>query len=205
MKEVKNCLREGSKFIVYFEKKEDGRLFCEKILGGLAWPTPTSMGYYCIFGELPGTKPRYKRLVLLAEDEADLPNELYENLCKDAKKLLCWNFFVDLSEPNRDFYQSFRRYVGKQDLGRIRLQQAYLSHHPGLCATQEWAKDDALSIDKDTVLGSQLSRMTKADQAESEKGRFYAVSALAHIIGEFERSRTAGGGLKDVKTAKYAW
>ena len=127
MKEVKHTLREGSKLVVYFEKKGDSRLFCEKILGGLAWPTPTSTGYYCILGELPGTKPRYKRLVLLAEAEADLPNELYENLCEHAKKLLCWSFFTDLSEPNRDFYQSFRRYVERKDLSRIRVAQSYLT------------------------------------------------------------------------------
>ena len=203
MKEVKHCLREGSKIAVYFEKKEDGRLFCEKILGGLSWPTPNSTGYYCIFGELPGTKPRYKRLVFLAEAEADLPNELYESLCKDAKKLLCWNFFTDLSEPSRDFYQIFRRYVERQDLSRIKLQQAFLSYHPGLCAIQEWAKDDALVIDKHTVLGSQLSKMTKLDQAESEKEKFYAASALSHIMGEFEKSRSTG--VRRVVPSKHVW
>lgn len=204
MKEVRHCLREGSKLVVYFEK-ENGRLFCEKILGGLSWPTPTSTGYYCIFGELPGTKPRYKRLVFLAEAEAELPNDLYENLCEHAKKLLCWNFFADLSEPNRDFYQSFRRYVERKDLSRIRVQQSYLTWYPALLAVQEWAKDDALDIDKGSILAGQLGKMEKADQGESGKGAFYAVSALGHIVSEYEMSRTTGGGLRKVVPAKYVW
>jgi hypothetical protein len=188
MKNIKEARREGSHIVVYFEDGEKEAVLCESVRGGLAWPetieTPT---YYCVFGQSPmPNKNGKKPLRFLIEAQEELPDNLYEKLILDSRRLLCWEYFVDLvNENNLDFYRGFNRFMKKRDLNRIDLHRASVSNFTaGLLVIKDWISNEALDIPGDSILGQQLGNIRKADQGQESMN--YAVNCLRFVIGSFE-------------------
>ena len=121
--------------------------------------------------------------MLLAEHEADLPRDLFNQLREDARKLFCNQFYTEINEANFEYYNQFIRFMGQ----RIILDQPdILDWQVGVLRIRENSKADALIIPKDTILHRQLSKMTRKDQHDSKRQTFYAAGALCNCIGSFD-------------------
>ena len=136
---------------------------------------------------MPNKKGK-KPVKFLSEAQDELPDNLYEKLILDSRRLLCWEYFVDsANENNVDFYERFIRFMKKRDLDRIRLRPAGISNFTaGLLAIKDWISNEALEIPGDSILGQQLGNIRKADQGSESMN--YAVNCLRFVIGSFEVS-----------------
>lgn len=155
---------------------------------GISWPGMDSPGYCCIFGlkddrTFMGNKP----LVLLDEFEKSILDEFFERLVIRTRKNMCAMTLANL-ENYPIFEDSLRRFVDK------RKMEAHLPYdssefenlnHATVLINQK-LHEGSLIIPKDTILGRQLGSITPDDVREKPEERFYAVMALARVIGSFE-------------------
>jgi len=127
-----------------------------------------------------------KPLRFLIEAQEQLPDNLYEKLIRDSRRLLCWEYFADFShEKNLDFYQGFDDFMAKRDLKRINLHPAVSGYTAGLLRIRDWVSNDALlDIPEDSILGQQLGGIRKTNQEKNSEN--FAVTALRNLIGGFD-------------------
>jgi hypothetical protein len=189
MEEIKEVMRIGeSELIVFPEDENKGSITCDVIRGGIAWPSLTSPAYFCLIGRRGHFNPNFKSpLILLKEYEADLLGDLLIQLHEDARKSFCLKFYAEVKEGHYAFCDQFCKYMEK-----LRSQIELLSPDipdwtASILQIQKYVKDSALSIPKETILHSQLGKMTGGDdEKDSQKAEFYAVNALRCVIGSFE-------------------
>jgi hypothetical protein len=180
------AMREGSHIHIYCEGEKKHSFLVESVRGGLSWPeTLETPAYYCIFGQAPVPNKKGKKpLRLLIEAQDELPDNLYEKLIRDSRRLLCWEYFADFShEKNLDFYQGFDDFMAKRDLNRINLQPSVSGYTAGLLKIRDWINKEALDIPGDSILGQQLGDIRKA--GEGRESTNYAVNALRCVIDGF--------------------
>jgi len=190
MKKIESCHRDGPYIVTKFEGEK--KVFhLDRTVGGVSWPTADSPGYYCILGRDPGLHEKIKkRLILLSEDEAKLPNELYKKIAGAAQKLLCRQFYADLNEQSRDFYSAFSEYMVKGDLRQISIDKPILTNwNTSILTMQQWKKDDALEI-SESILRTQLGKMGPEDRKDARKPFLHAVDGLRCALGEFVQSNS---------------
>lgn len=187
MKKVVNTERNGNYITILFEG-EDKPVFFEKIHGGLSWPSAVSEGYVCIFGQKPiVNKSMKKPITLLEEFTSDVLFSLFEQLASSARKFFCWRYYSDpYSESNCDFFNAFDEFKRRQDLSRMELCHPYITGWiGGLNVIREWESSDSLIIPKESIVASELGKITREDQRDTQRPFFPATSATCNVIGSF--------------------
>lgn len=189
MKEIENCLRDGSYIAIKFKEDKAPFMF-DRTAAGISFSNPDSSAYCCILGQEAGlSKSLKKPLVLLSEYEANLPDELYEKIAGDVRRLFCWEFYADLNEHTRAHYTAFSEYMVKRDLTRISLDKPGLSDwNTSILTIKQWIKDKALEIPKGTILYNQLGQMRDKDRKDVRKPFFNAVNGLRCALSAFVQS-----------------
>jgi hypothetical protein len=185
MKRIEKVSKVGEQVEIYYEDGSKKAISLEAIKGGIAWPPP---GYYCIIGRYSfPDKNLKKKLILLTESEATLPEDLFQELYNDAKKLRCFEFYGEVDEANYEYYNQFSRFMERAMVDRIRLIPPPIKDwQAGILGILKYVRDNALDMPRDSILYGQLGSMTSEDQQDSRKSAFYAVNALKNLIGSFE-------------------
>jgi hypothetical protein len=202
--EIENCMRVGSGITINFKDENKDSIVCSVVGGGISWPSINSPGYYCIFGRKSCVNANLKKpLHFLAEREGALTRDLCEGLQRDIREFFCFRLYVNVDEGSYGHYNEFIRLM-EPLMDRVELLSADISDwNLGILQIQRYTRDDALQqIPKDSILYNQLGRITKSDDQERERAKFYAVSALINVIGSFDVQPFLG---RSVKPASYVY
>jgi hypothetical protein len=204
MKKIKEVFQAGEGFEIIYEDGTKRAISLGAIRGGVSWPKLSSPCYYCVIGRYSfPSKNLKKNLILLAEGEATLPEDLFKQLYEDARKLRCFNFYGEIDEADFAYYDQFSQFMDRMIADRIKLLPPnILDWQASLLGILKYVRDAALNLPKDSILYGQLGRMSSTDQQDSQKSAFYAVNALRCVIGSFGIPPISG---KTVVPADYIY
>jgi hypothetical protein len=187
---VKNQTIQG---VVTLEIREDEKsetLALFPVRCGLAFPSPTGPGFYCLVGQLTrknisGEYP----LRVLKEGEEMIPSQLFKTMCDDMGTFSAREVFTDTGQNFRGYVLGFTSFKKEQR----RRQLLYLMCAPftdfshRVLTIKNMIKQEKLYIPKDSVIYHQLKVITADDMRHQQPGeRFYAISALGFVVSAFE-------------------
>jgi len=159
---------------------------------GLTWPNRSAPAYFCILGQLD-RKNEFKRnpIVFLSEGQSKDLHQLLDKFTDDAKRLLCDEVYVDLTEERKCFRDSFSDYCEETGTRGLYLTQAPWPENfsYGLGLIKDWLAKDSLKIERETTLAQQLGKISEdllEDAAKAEVD-FFAVNALRYVLGAFQK------------------
>ena len=168
------------------------------IRAGLCWPTITSPGYFCIFGEewhkvgKDELRENRGKLHLLAEGESDSLslNDLFSKLTGAAQKLHCGDIHIKWDEESYSFEGAFWEYTRKHDI-HSDTGHLYPAPHSdniilGISWVQEWLKAGLLDIPEQSIVYGQLKKISKLDLEDALEKKFYAVNGLRYAVSAFQ-------------------
>jgi len=187
-----NAIREGS-YVKFTVEKEDGSKtdhICKDIRGAIVWPTIHSPAYYCIFAQMNDINLKAKLpLRFLTEYENPLPTQMFKQLLKDARRLECYEFYIDHKKENHDFVALLNDYCRYHRISRIALRKAPLvgKFYVGIKLLQEWVNDKGIEVHDDTTLKTQLKTIATVNLEEKPEEKFYAINAMQFLVGSVEK------------------
>ena len=158
---------------------------------GVSWPGADCPGYYCILGlKNEPSISQSPPIELLDEGELSILEKFYERMLLQGNRYRCESMFGNL-EDNEGFLDSLRRFVRERKLAMPRLldSSAFENLNFGIALIKQRLMDDELVVPKGSILGRQVGSITPDDLREQPEERFYAVMALARVIGSFEYYR----------------
>lgn len=171
-----------------------------RVIGAITWPQDGAPAYYCIFGQdLRFTIKRQKPLFFIKECECPVLNDqFFEGLLKDARDLLCQEFYgvnsLGPEEYRSGKFKLFLRFMDSRS-ANIRIYAPDLDDwETAVSIIQSWKLAETLvAVTKQTTLGRQLGQMTVDSLSGTQIHAFYAVNALRCLIEEVENPRPSYG------------
>jgi hypothetical protein len=180
-----------SGMIIHELEGQDDKVYLD-IRAGLTWPNRSAPAYYCILGQ-EDKENEFKRnpIVFFCENQSKDLHLLLDKLTDDAKRLLCDEIYVDLSENRKCFRDSFSDYCKETDTTGLYLRQAPWPDNfaYGLWLIKDWLAKNSLEIEQESTLARQLGKISEdllEDPAKAEID-FYGVNALHYIVGGFQK------------------
>jgi len=169
------------------------------VRGGIAWPSATSPGYFCIIGQEYikqdplVDKTEAGRWFLLAEGEGSLLSmaRFYREICDRAVQMLCRRFYAELPDDRWEcgYLNDLEDVADKCD-SSLSVHQGETAEDyfvQGLSRIHMAMEEDRLPIPDDSILYSQLRSITVDELANHPENNFYAITALTHVLGDFLR------------------
>jgi hypothetical protein len=159
---------------------------------GLVWPNKSAPAYFCILGQLDRENASKRNpIVFLCEGQSKELHPLFDKLTDQAKSLICEEVFTDFTEDRKCFRDSFASYCEETGVRGLYLNQAPWPENfaYGLSLIRDWIAKNSLKIEQDTLLASQLGKISEdllEDIAKAEVD-FFAVNALRYVLGAFQK------------------
>jgi hypothetical protein len=178
--------------------KDTGQVRCEiegqpditflDIRAGLVWPYQTQPGYWLILAQRDEKNSFGKNpLILLDEGEARDLGKLFDSITDAAVRLKCEDVYVDMIEENDCYRQAFSRYRDEGNIRRVFVKPApYVENFEyGAGLMRGWLKDEALEIDRDSIVARQLGQITESVLEDSQRAEYFAIHALRFVLAAF--------------------
>jgi hypothetical protein len=161
------------------------------IRAGLVWPYQTQPGYWLILGQYEKENAFCKHpLVLLDEMKSRNLDKLFDSITDSAVRLMSKDIYVSMDEENDCYRDAFNRYCNDHNIRRVFLNRApYVDNFEfGIGLIREWLRDEALEIDRDTLIHEELSQIPESVLEEDQKDTYYAIHALRFVLASFVKS-----------------
>ena len=191
MYQIKNARRDKNSDKVHHEVEGKPDIIYLDIRAGLAWPYQRKQGYWLIVGQRQEKNVFGKYpLVLLDEGKAKDLSKIFASITDSALRLKCEDVYVDMSEENEPYRHAFSRYRDECNIQRVFLRSApYVENFDyGIGLIREWVKDEALRIDRDSIIARQLGQIPESVLEENQKNEYYALHALRYVLAAFEKN-----------------
>jgi hypothetical protein len=158
------------------------------IRAGLVWTYQTQPGYWLIMGQRDEQNAFGKYpLVFFGEGESKDLDKLFHSMTDSAVRLRCEDVYVDLSEENDCYRGAFSRYCDEGNIKRVFMVSApYVDNFDyGTGLIREYVKDEALEIERDSIIARQLGQIPESVLEENQIPRYFAVHALRFVLASF--------------------
>lgn len=161
------------------------------------WPGVKNPGYILIMGLLndPGLKKEEKVVVLLKEIEESNKERFMELLIIWSRRYKCKYLITSLDRKYELLENSFMRFKKSKGIKDVYILDSkdFSGFEETAPLINELAEKNNLRIPKNTILHDQLSRVTASDLRSVDgvniEERYYAVTAMNHIISSWEYYR----------------
>jgi hypothetical protein len=103
---------------------------------------------------------------------------------------MCEDVYADMSEENYCYRDAFCRYRDNGNIRRLYLNSAsYVENFEfGIGLIREWLKDEALQIDRDSIIAQQLGRIPESVLEENQLAEYFAINALRFVLAVFVKT-----------------
>jgi hypothetical protein len=189
--QIKAARRDKDTEKIHHEVEGQSDIIYLDIRAGLVWPYQTQPGYWLIMGQRDEQNAFGKYpLALLEEGEAKDLSRLFGSVTDAAVRLKCEDVYVDMSEENDCYRHEFSRYRDEGNIKRVFMKSApYVENFDyGIGLIREYVKDEALEINRNSIIAKQLGQIPESVLEENQKDEYFAVQALRYVLAGFVKS-----------------